>query len=217
MRAACRVILWSALALALPAVAHAAALDCDSTSTAMEKLICSEPGMVKLDAEMTTLYGDVVTDGKTAKMDTDAIERDQRAWARGRVLCSNVKCMAAYYQRRLATLKETYDRIHDSMAITANEKGRINRHTYIGTWTSGYSCASMDDRIVTQPHMVKIGNADWLPIDHESDDTYHGLPVFYINGRNADANFVYDTHIDIITYNKDGFGPGGGVSYTRCE
>lgn len=217
MRAACRVILWAALALAVPAAAHAAEIDCDTAATAVNKLICSDPDMVKLDGEMTTLFGDVVSDGKAAQMDTGTIERDQHAWARGRALCSNVNCMAAYYRRRLATLKEAYDRIHVSMAITASEKGTINRHTYVGIWSSGYNCASADDRMVIERHMIKIANADWLPIDHENDDTYRGLPVFYIDGKNASANFYYDTHVDIITYNKDGFGSGGGVTYTRCE
>ncbi len=217
MASVCRVVVWAVLALVFPAVVQAAGLDCATGATAVDKLICSDPNLDKLDTQMTTMFGDVVADGKSARMDTSAVERDQRAWARGRALCTNVKCMEAYYSRRLVTVKEAYDQIHDSMAISASQKAKINRHTWVGTWSSGYNCESQDDRMVVEMHMVKIGGADWVPIDHEGDDTYHGLPVFYMDGKDAVANFVYDTHIDIITYNKNGFGPASGVTYTRCE
>jgi uncharacterized protein len=211
------MVVWSALAVVLPAVAQAAGFDCDTASTPVQKLICSDRDLDKLDSDMTTMFADVVTDGKTAQTDTSGIEHDQAAWARGRALCSNANCLKAYYSRRLATLKEAYVRIRDSLAITASVRAKVNRHTWVGTWVSGYSCASAEDRIVIERHMAKIGGGDWTPIDHQEDDTYHGLPVFYIEGRDARANFVYDTHVDIITYNKNGFGSGIGVTYTRCE
>lgn len=217
MRAACRVVIWAMLALALPALAHAEELDCDTVTTPVDKLICSDSDMVKLDAKMTTLFGDVLSDGKASKTDTSAIEHDQKAWARGRTLCSNVKCMEAYYQRRLNTLKEAFVRIHNGMVLAARENDPVNHHTYVGTWGADGDCTTPEKLVAIEAHMIKIGTSDWIYIDHDADDTYHGLPMYYIEDKDARSIFTYDTHVDMVTYAKGGLGSGPGEQYQRCK
>ncbi len=164
------------------------------------------------------MFGDVVADGKTIQMDTSAIEHDQMVWAKGRVLCTNTSCMTAYYARRLSTLKETYVRIHERVQHSVSAEDHVNPHTYVGTWAPNGNCALTEHVMTIEKHVMRIGISDWMQIDHQDSDTYHDLPIFYIMEKvKSSANFIYDTYVDVITYNNKGLGSGDGVRYIRCR
>ena len=88
---------WLVLALA----AQAASFDCDKASTQVEKTICSDPELSKLDEELSAAYTTSTSD--TARADQS--RREQRRWLAQRNACPDRACIKAAYQVRLQALR----------------------------------------------------------------------------------------------------------------
>ena len=65
--------------------------------------------------------------------------------------------------------------------------------------------------------MVKFGISPWRETNHEEDDVYKGMPLYYLSDSNTGENFYYDTYVDIITYNRKGLAGGSRERYVRCR
>jgi len=79
--------------------AHGASFDCAKAKTTVEKTICANPTLSKLDDELDEAY-------KAAIMvdDTSVLTRQQSSWLKERNNCSTQKCLNNLYTQRLKQL-----------------------------------------------------------------------------------------------------------------
>lgn len=86
--------------LSAPLAGHAASFDCTKASSHVERLICAENELSRLDDDLAVVY-------RAASAAPDAAEqvrRDQRQWLAARNACSDSACIKSAYVRRLAAL-----------------------------------------------------------------------------------------------------------------
>jgi len=99
------------LALAVTAVlavgwsgqARAQSFECEKARSRVEHLICATPALRTLDEQMFEAFNAAMD----IAADQPKVQREQRAWLKGRDACANVACVAAAYQARAAVLKRT--------------------------------------------------------------------------------------------------------------
>ena len=95
--------------LMLASPAQAASFDCAKTQTKVEKLICADAELSKLDEEMATTYKAALQDEKQA----DSIRQAQKQWMKERNGCSDAVCVKQAYENQLKELNMS-DRSADS-------------------------------------------------------------------------------------------------------
>lgn len=97
------------IALIVSPVVHAASFDCKKASTFVEKEICSDATLGKLDDALTNNYRSMLAtdlgDGGVF------LKREQRAWIVQRNKCTTDKCLVDLYRKRV-------DDICDAPVIT---------------------------------------------------------------------------------------------------
>ena len=92
------------LFLLLPAMnAGAASFDCGKATTKVEKMICGDVELSKMDEELNGAYKTAQQNEKQA----DSVRQAQKAWLKERNRCSDVACMKLAYERRLHVLTES--------------------------------------------------------------------------------------------------------------
>ncbi len=88
-----------AVLLIMPPLAHATSFDCKKASTFVEKAICANPLLGKLD--------DALTDNYKGMLATDlgdggaSLKKEQRAWLAQRNKCTTEKCLIDLYRKRV--------------------------------------------------------------------------------------------------------------------
>lgn len=91
------------LSLFLAVYTQAASFDCAKATTKVEKMICANAELSKLDDEMQPVYQDVYK--YTA--DPAGLKIEQRHWLKVREACKDVACLAQVYRKRITDLKKT--------------------------------------------------------------------------------------------------------------
>jgi uncharacterized protein YecT (DUF1311 family) len=84
--------------MALPA--HSASFDCAKAATKVEKLICADAGLSKLDEDLNAAYKTALQD----KKQSDSIKQAQKQWVKERDGCVDVDCVKRAYDIRLSAL-----------------------------------------------------------------------------------------------------------------
>jgi uncharacterized protein len=86
--------------LLLPISAYAVSFDCSKASTSVEKLICSNPVLGKLDDVMSQNYNSMsaANIGEGAKKELRAT---QKSWLKERNSCLDRACLEQLYRKRL--------------------------------------------------------------------------------------------------------------------
>jgi len=82
--------------------AHAASFNCDQASTKVEKLICSDTQISKLDDEISFEYKRALSEGYNSPQQ---IKNEQRAWLKKRNNCINSECLIFEYKTRILELR----------------------------------------------------------------------------------------------------------------
>lgn len=85
---------------------HAASFDCTKAGSSVEKSICTDNTLSKLDERLSNLYNnslDQLTSTEAAQLKTS-----QKAWLKKRNTCSNKQCLNDSYTGRIETLKHLY-------------------------------------------------------------------------------------------------------------
>lgn len=90
--------LFSCLVITQPA--HAASFDCAKAATKVEKLICADAELSKLDDELNTAYKKALQGEKQA----DTLKQAQKRWVKERNGCADAACVKRAYEARLAKL-----------------------------------------------------------------------------------------------------------------
>jgi uncharacterized protein len=80
--------------------AKGASFDCGKATTKVEKLICSDAELSKLDEKLAETYNNVSKDEQGVEL----LKREQRTWLKERNRCTNVLCLRDRYQQRIAKL-----------------------------------------------------------------------------------------------------------------
>lgn len=107
--------------LVLGGMAQAASFDCGKARTKVEKLICDNAEISKLDDELAERYKLALQD----KSRTASIRKAQKQWIKGRNGCADVGCIKRTYEERLSSL--------DSKSASADI--RAERKKAAGNWT----------------------------------------------------------------------------------
>lgn len=81
--------------------ACAASFDCAKATTSIEKMICADGPLSKLDTQL----GEVYTSALGRASDPAALRQEQRAWLKERNRCKDTACLIDQYQRRLDELQ----------------------------------------------------------------------------------------------------------------
>lgn len=116
------VLLLGAQLIAWPA--QAASFDCDKASTKVEKLVCNNSELSKLDEMLNLHYKAALRN--TAE--SNKIRQEQRYWLKQRNNCLDVICIKNLYRKRLQVLSQS--------AVIKYEKNKIKqtstqiRHSY---------------------------------------------------------------------------------------
>ncbi len=97
--------LLSCCGLALPAVhVQAAGFDCAKAGTRVERMICADPALSALDAQLARAY----RDGARRTAEPERYIREQRAWLKARDVClahgDATACLHDHYTRRIQAL-----------------------------------------------------------------------------------------------------------------
>ncbi len=90
------------LLAALSPGAPAASFDCSKAITQVEKLVCADSELSKLDDKLAAAY----TQALESVTDREEVKRQQRGWFSTRNLCTNVSCLNNSYEMRLAQLSD---------------------------------------------------------------------------------------------------------------
>lgn len=85
------IVLLSAWAAAV-VPAQAASFDCAKATTKVEKLICADAALSKLDEELTKVYGEVLK----KSLDEALLKKQQRASLKARNQCKGIACLSEH-------------------------------------------------------------------------------------------------------------------------
>jgi len=113
------------LALALPA--QAASFDCAKAATKVEKLICGDQELSKLDDELAISY-------KAAQQNSaqgSALRQEQKQWMNERNGCGDSACVKQAYERRLLSLKLVVSE-SASPSVDANNNAKVRKEGEAG-------------------------------------------------------------------------------------
>lgn len=142
------------LALALPAApAGAASFDCARAETNVEKMVCRDPGLSKLDEVLGDRYRWILSRTK----DAEALRAEQHAWLQNiRDICYADSCLDSAYRTRIAEITERgCARAGTAPAICADtELGRLE--TLMGDRYARALAKAAD------PAAVKAEQGAWL-------------------------------------------------------
>jgi uncharacterized protein len=93
------VVLTAGLAVFV-AHAYAASFDCAKAGSKIERLICDNPDISKLDEELSVAYKNTLADPTRA----DATRQAQKQWLKDRNACPDSACVKVAYRKRVAAL-----------------------------------------------------------------------------------------------------------------
>jgi uncharacterized protein len=87
-------------------LSQAASFDCAKAATAIEKQICADAAVSKLDEQLAEVYKNALS----ISLDKDTLKLSQRNWLKSmRSDCPSVKCLATVYTERLQALAHNVD------------------------------------------------------------------------------------------------------------
>lgn len=91
---------WMGLVMCLTiGQAQAASFDCGKARTQVEKLICANPQLSKLDEELAASYAEALKSSEPTR-----IKAEQKLWLKKRNHCTDAACVLSAYQRRTAAI-----------------------------------------------------------------------------------------------------------------
>lgn len=96
----CILYLFGLLALSV----QAASFDCAKAATKVEKLICADAEISKLDEELNAAYKTALQDEKRA----GTIKKAQKQWMKERNSCADAACVKRAYEMRLSSITVTH-------------------------------------------------------------------------------------------------------------
>jgi len=137
------VLLFFVLPLFLAAATQAASFDCGKATTKVEKMICADAELSKLDEEITRKYSQAKKDLQNASW----FAEQQRLWLQHRDTCQDRGCLESSYRQRL-------DGIGWYVAISKDPEETVRRKNQVYSYELE---VNNDDKVCR--HMGKVYNA----------------------------------------------------------
>ena len=85
-----------------PSFSYAASFDCTKAGNFVEKSICSDEQLSKLDDSLAEVYKKAIKASSTEK----ELKRNQNNWLSKRNICKNNVCLKRFYEARIAYLRK---------------------------------------------------------------------------------------------------------------
>jgi len=82
--------------------ACAASFDCEKATTKVEKMICADPELSKLDEDLSVVYSKALKESS----DPTILKLQQRGWLKERNQCNDLSCLGGSYKSRLVELSQ---------------------------------------------------------------------------------------------------------------
>lgn len=124
------VVRWGlSVGLALSGVVHAASFNCAKAQTQVEKMICSDVELTKLDKQLGQAWKRHLRDNKFQ----DQFRNTQKQWMGHRNECADAECLKQTYQARLqqmATGKEYFLRDGEGEPLCQSVVKAMNEELY---------------------------------------------------------------------------------------
>ena len=136
---------------ALPWLAQAASFDCAKAATKVEKTICANPELSKLDEQLHDAYQELLAQAS----DKEQIKSLQRQWLKkSRNVCQDAACLSARYHTRLAELTALTTAQAESTNDAAQAASQPSQR-YHFTLTKGKGVA------VCEAYLKRLNTADY--------------------------------------------------------
>lgn len=108
---------------ALATVAEAQSFDCTKATARVEKMICEDDVLARLDTEMNDIYKQAMA--KVSVRMKTTLRNEQRSWIRSRNACPDRDCVMEYYNKRIDRLKMAIAESAPSGPITFRCSGNM--------------------------------------------------------------------------------------------
>lgn len=121
-------LLFASSLLVSPLISTAASFDCTKASTQIEKTICGNDSISRLDEVLASAY----KAAKLSSADPDRLQADQKEWVRSRNACKNEECVKTSYETRLGQLQPGAKKEKDGELnkITAKSKYEQGKESF---------------------------------------------------------------------------------------
>ncbi len=182
-------------------LASATSFDCAKATTKVEKMICADPELSRLDDNLGKVYSAMLK----AYYGMPSIKYKEREWLRKRDKCSDAACLKSRYQQRIATLKQAglpskEERQWLEIFAQARKKGK-ERYGLL---------MSKDDELCN--HMLGLFNADLKKYGPSGDshqaehEEFKRIPWKQVKSSYTSyGNVYYDTDEGaLFDFNNDG-------------
>lgn len=185
--------------LMLCGAAHAASFDCAKAGTKVEKLICGDAALSKLDEELNVAYKAALQDERQA----GTIKQAQKQWMKERNGCADAACVKSAYEARLSKLSlsngDSYilemskdDKLCNAMLALYNEDMKTYNSIRYDQHEIFASIKWQADKELELKHAFFDINNDG---DNELVIKDHGM----LSGRSVDTLFIYPADSDIFS------------------
>jgi uncharacterized protein len=112
------------LLLVCSSACYAASFDCNKAQTAIEKLICGDNELSKLDDKLDNVYKSALKELKADKYSKRHLPEEQKSWLKyTRTLCDNSICLKKIYEQRIKELLKPnhYDYLEEEIKIDGED------------------------------------------------------------------------------------------------
>ena len=140
---------------------HAVSFDCSKATTKIEKIICGDNELSKLDDQLSSAYKISLQE----ESDADAIRHDQKEWMKARNACQDVACIKRVYEKRISDLTL----ISNSQNVALDKTSPL-----IGVWSISQPGNFDDISLVIQPKWIDYGGCarmNYLVV-YQKDDLF---------------------------------------------
>ena len=196
------VLGWLALS------AQAASFDCGKAATKVEKLICSDPELSRLDDELGEQYSEAIEKRPIEKL----LPQNQRTWLKERNRCKDVQCLQDAYRHRIADLKDSYKlvmskdpRLCKAMLALYNEDMRVYgriRYDQHEMFTNIWKPVDLDEANHPTYGCLQL----WRGIFDINNDGKNELVIKQsacLSGILTDSLYVYPSNSDVLNFNPE--------------
>ena len=201
-----RFALFGAVTLLLMAnTACAASFDCAKATTKVEKMICANAELSKLDEELSKTYGEAIKN----KPDKVLLQVQQRLWLKERNLCKDIACLRNDYQKRIARLHKTesYALVMSKDTKLCNAMLNLYNKDMNDYGELRYGQHKVFTKIKWQP--VGTSSAEQARFDINNDGN-NELVVKYtwgnLRGAPDDSLYFFPSNSDVLTKLRPGQG-----------
>jgi uncharacterized protein YecT (DUF1311 family) len=183
--------------------ANAASFDCAKARTSVEKMICADEGVSRLDDEMNNAYRHALS----KKYSLEIVSEPQKEWLRDRNRCKNVQCLKDSYRQRISDLTESYKLVmskdtklcESMMALYNGDMREVGRIRYRDHETFKKIEWKADSKTPDLLYAIfDINNDDKRELVLRTTSGFHGI--------DTDSYYIFPENSDIFSKLKPGAG-----------